>query len=679
MTGRIVGIISILTLGGLIAIGAVLIALAAESEQDSAHATAAVLAESVARSLAAENAEELADADLEAVLETTRTEASLSGVWVFDTQGRLLASSATGDVFDPGAAVVGREEILAARDAVGANDAITSSGADGNYAGTAPIFSGGGDAVGAVRVRMSLEGLGTELSIFRWEYIVGALLLFAALLLLAYYLAKRLARPLAVMVRAARAVERGSAPEPSVSASLRGISLTRDEYGELAGVFLDMVQEVGVREVRLNALVEERTVELASRNAELVAAQRVLRDDLAMARAVQAALVPLVFPDDARASVAASMTPAREVGGDFYDAFLLDQDRLAFAIADVSGKGVASALFMAVGRALLWGAAHEHSDPSAAVAAANDQLCSMNPKELFITAWFGVVDLRLGTLTYVNAGHDPPYLIEPGEGPVEVPHTGGLALGVFGGIGYAETTIPFPAGAAMFTFTDGITEAQDAGGQLFGKERLEALLATNHGDDADTLVSAVLGALDEFTGDAEQFDDVTCLAVRFAGAAESGGSPNAESAAPARGPSAEGWRRLHVRPELSSALISAQAFVERFAESHGYDAVELFRLNMALDELITNTLEHGFEGNPGDAEITVGLRSEGDSVVCRYEDNGPPFSPFDAAKQDTSLGVEDRPIGGLGIQLIEATLDDVLYERVEERNVTTLRQRRAVD
>ena len=132
------------------------------------------------------------------------------------------------------------------------------------------------------------------------------------------------------------------------------------------------------------------------------------------------------------------MTPALDVGGDFYDAFMTEDGRLAFAIADVSGKGIASALMMAVGRAVLRSAANQHLDPSNAIASTNDQLCGMNPKELFITAFFGVIDLELGTLTYVNAGHDPPYLIRPNQGPEMIPHTGGIALGVLPELNYAR-------------------------------------------------------------------------------------------------------------------------------------------------------------------------------------------------------------------------------------------------
>ena len=463
-------------------------------------------------------------------------------------------------------------------------------------------------------------------------------------------------------------------PNRRVAASLRNTSLTRDEYGELAGVFLDMAREVGAREIQLNAQVAERTIELSEKNRALEDAQRDIRNDLEMAHSVQAALVPSDLPEDPRADVAAFMTPALEVGGDFYDAFLTDDGRLAFAIADVSGKGIASALMMAVGRALLRSAANLHPDPSRAIASTNDQLCTMNPKELFITAFFGVIDLELGTLTYVNAGHDPPYVIRPNEAPEMIPHTGGIALGVLPDLNYAETTIPIDAGTALYLYTDGITEAENSNGQQFGRDRLEEKLAAAPDEGPQALMDGILIDLRKFTGDAKQFDDITCMAVQF-----NGGAVSLEPYIPGRGDArlASGWRRMVVQPQLETSLPRVTAFIERFAESEEFDPAEVFRINLALDELLTNTLEHGFEGRVEEADISVAIRSEGETVVVRYEDNGAEFNPLQAIEQDKELELVERPIGGLGLQLIAATFDAVSYERVNGRNVTTLRQSRA--
>ena len=368
--------ISVLTFFGVIAAAAVLLMLALDSEEDSGRQTAKVLSEAVARWLVANDIETLPDSEIEQLLQAQApspedSEAAgveLGTVWVFNSQARLAASTT-------GARTVDRSEIIAARRVLdpGAETVIEVL-PDGRYAGTAAVRSAEGTTLGAVRVEFTTSQIGTHFELYRSEYIIGVILILVALVFTSWFLARRLARPIGLMVRAARAVEDGRQPEPGVAASLRNTSLTRDEYGELAGVFLDMAREVGAREIQLNALVDERTVELSEKNRALEDAQREIRNDLEMAHSVQAALVPSDLPEDPRAGVAAYMTPALDVGGDFYDAFLTDDGRLAFAIADVSGKGVASALMMAVGRALLRSAANQHPDPSNAVASTNDQL-----------------------------------------------------------------------------------------------------------------------------------------------------------------------------------------------------------------------------------------------------------------------------------------------------------------
>jgi len=676
MAGRIVGMISVLTLAGVIAAVAGLVLLAFDSEEDSGRRTAKVLAESVARSLLAADLSSLSDEEVNALIrinapaaDVDETDAvDLSYIWVFNAAGRHLAASA-------GARQIGRDEINPARAAMtpGA-ETVVESLPTGIYAGTAAIRAADGAAMGAVRVEFTSNQIGAHFDIYRTEYIIGVIALLVVLVLGSWFLARRLARPIGIMVQAARAVEDGRQPEPAIAASLRNTSLTRDEYGELAGVFLDMAREVGAREIRLNSLVEERTLELSEKNRTLEDTQREIRNDLEMAHSVQAALVPSDLPEDPRAGVAAYMTPALDVGGDFYDAFMTDDGRLAFAIADVSGKGVASALMMAVGRALLRSAANQHPDPSRAIASTNDQLCSMNPKELFITTFFGVIDLELGTLTYVNAGHDPPYIMRPNQAPEMIPLTGGIALGVLPGLNYTETTIPLDPDTALYLYTDGVTEAEDASGQQFGRDRLEGQLAEHAPLGPQELMDTILADLRGFSGDAKQFDDITCMALRFVG-----GGALTDSYIPGQRDRrlASGWRRMVVQPSLESSLPRVTAFVERFAGAEGMDVGQIYRINLALDELLTNTLEHGFPKRVEEADISVAIRSEGDRVVVRYEDNGPEFNPLEAPGQDTELALEERPIGGLGLQLIAETFDEVTYERVDDRNVTTLHQSRA--
>lgn len=667
--------ISVLTVAGVIVSAGVLLLLAFESEEETGHRAAHVFAESIALSLAGVEVSEVNTALLRDLLivESASVDlgedelGQLSYIGVLDDRARPIAST---DAERP----ITRNEIAPARQAAAEDGStVVESLPAGFYAGTAPIRAGDGSVVGTVRVEFESSNVRTHFETYRWEYLIGVVVLLVALVSGSWFMARRLARPIGLMVEAAHAVEDGKQPPPAVAAALRNTSLGRDEYGELSGVFLDMAREVGQREVQLNTLVEERTAELSEKNRLLEDAQREIRNDLEMAHSVQAALVPSDLPEDPRAGVAAYMTPALDVGGDFYDAFMTEDGRLAFAIADVSGKGVASALMMAVGRSLLRSAANLYSDPSNAVASTNDQLCTMNPKELFITCFFGVIDLDLGTLTYVNAGHDPPYLIRSaGDAPEMIPMTGGIALGVLPDLTYVETTIPLDAGNALYLYTDGVTEAENSSGQQYGRERLERQLLERAQVEPQQLMNGILDDVREFAGGAKQFDDLTCMAVQFVGGLVE------ESYIPGRDDThlASGWRRMVVQPQLETSLPRVTAFVERFAAAQEIDDAAVYRINLALDELLTNTIEHGFPGRPQDADISVAIRREGEMVVVRYEDNGPPFDTLQAVEQDTELGLEERPIGGLGLQLIAATFEGSRYERLEERNVTTLTQRR---
>jgi len=211
------------------------------------------------------------------------------------------------------------------------------------------------------------------------------------------------------------------------------------------------------------------------------------------------------------------MIPAREVGGDFYDVIPLGDDRIGVAVADVSGKGVPAAFFMLIARTLLRATASFEPSPAACLTRLNDLLAADNEQMLFVTLFFGVLDRRTGTFTYANGGHNPPYLIRDGR-PEELPPTGDMALAVMEELVFSERHCRLAPGDAVFLFTDGVTEAFDPAGEAFGEPRLTGLLGRGGGDEATALIDRVIDGVLRFTGDAQQADDITCLAVRLRGA-----------------------------------------------------------------------------------------------------------------------------------------------------------------
>jgi phosphoserine phosphatase RsbU/P len=238
------------------------------------------------------------------------------------------------------------------------------------------------------------------------------------------------------------------------------------------------------------------------------------REEMQAAARIQQSILPEPLPCEGaarRVDLHAEMHPAREIGGDFYDYFMIDEGRLAVTLADVSGKGIPAALFMAVTRTVFRSVAGA-ADMAEGIAAANRLLGSHNTALMFATMFHGVLDLTSGHLRYCNAGHNPPYLLRAAGGRETLGATG-IPFGIDAEMPYRIADSLLQPGDALFVFSDGITEAFDVAGREFGNRRLEAALEGGRGGGAAALVAAALGATAAFAAGAEQSDDITCLAL----------------------------------------------------------------------------------------------------------------------------------------------------------------------
>ena len=274
---------------------------------------------------------------------------------------------------------------------------------------------------------------------------------------------------------------------------------------------------VAIENARLYAQLTEQVVALeraVHEHNELLA----LRRELDIARDIQQSIVPRTFPDDAGVEIFGDMVPAQEVGGDFYDFFFLDGRRVGIVIGDVSGKGVPAALFMAVTRTLLRSIALAGASPGHCLQRVNELLVPENTAEMFVTVFYGIVDLDTGALEFANAGHNRPWLLRAGgdgERLVEMlPKTGGTVLGVLDDVRFVNGSGKLGRGDAIFLYTDGITEAMDEAGTLFGDERLEACLAGGPDRNPRSLAERVVASVARHCGTAAQSDDITMLALR---------------------------------------------------------------------------------------------------------------------------------------------------------------------
>jgi len=253
-----------------------------------------------------------------------------------------------------------------------------------------------------------------------------------------------------------------------------------------------------------------------SRMATQIALQRNRAQEMVAAATIQQALLPDMIDQTVlgnRATIFASMTPARAVGGDFYDMFAQGNDRLAIAVGDVCVKGVPAALFMSVALTVLRMVGREDRPIDEAIGKINDQLCADNTSSMFATLFFASVDLTSGELDYVCCGHNPAFLVSA-NGRVRPLAAAGIPLGVLPGHGFEAAKVRLAPGDALFLFTDGVTEANNEKGEEFGDQRLAELLGGLGGAGPHQMIETVVAAVRDFAGDAEQFDDITCLCFK---------------------------------------------------------------------------------------------------------------------------------------------------------------------
>ena len=288
-----------------------------------------------------------------------------------------------------------------------------------------------------------------------------------------------------------------------------------EQLRQLAGVMNELSGRLIDQHQRLTGMVQELREALATKT-RLAG----LEQELQIAAQVQLSILPRQQPQDARVELHCSITPAREVGGDFYDYFFIDDTHLGVVIADVSGKGVPAALFMTITRTLLKATAQFVADPTQCLSQLNDLLAAENEQVMFVTMFYGVLDLDSGEMRYVNAGHNCPYLLGTDGGVSMLPRTGGMAVAVSEGFPYRADSVTLAAGDRLFLYTDGVNEAFDTDGEEYGVPRLERVLhALMAVPDCtpEAIAAGVLADVHAFERGAPQADDITCVVMRYAG------------------------------------------------------------------------------------------------------------------------------------------------------------------
>ena len=373
--------------------------------------------------------------------------------------------------------------------------------------------------------------------------------------------------------------------------------------------------------------------------------------ELDVAAKIQADMLPCIFPafpDRNEFDIYATMTPAKEVGGDFYDFFLVDDDHLAMVIADVSGKGVPAALFMVIAKTLLKNAAQTGLSPKAILEKVNNQLCENNEAEMFVTVWLGIYEISTGRLTAANAGHEYPAIRRAGGGFELVRDRHGFVLAGMENARYREYQLEIGPGDTLFAYTDGVAEATDGANTLYGTDRMLDALNAAPERSPEELLAAVRSDIDRFVGGAPQFDDITMLAIRR------------------RDTGKETMKKCSVEPRLE-CMETVVDFFERELKAHQAPPKVIAQINVAIDEIFSNIARYS-----GATSATVGCEAEEGRAVLRFTDNGRPYDPTQQSDPDTTLGAEEREIGGLGIFMVKKTMDRIAYSYTDGMNVLTI-------
>ncbi|MBP3879591.1 MAG: SpoIIE family protein phosphatase [Lachnospiraceae bacterium] len=299
------------------------------------------------------------------------------------------------------------------------------------------------------------------------------------------------------------------------------IFLTADESQEaetqgLALGAMDFIKKPFIPDVLV--LRVRLTIDLVRLQHDLERENERIRSELAMASRIQTAMLPGIFPafpERKEFDIYASMDPVRRVGGDFYDFFFIDRDRLCLLIADVSGKGIPAALFMMASKIILADNAKSGKSPARILQDTNEAICANNPEGMFVTVWLGILDITTGLLTTANAGHEYPALMHA-DGKFELfKDKHGLVVGGMPGMRYHEHTLQLYPGSKLFVYTDGVPEATDSENRLFGTERMLNALNAHTEDSPKQILRGVRQAVNDFVADMEQFDDLTMLCLEY--------------------------------------------------------------------------------------------------------------------------------------------------------------------
>lgn len=415
---------------------------------------------------------------------------------------------------------------------------------------------------------------------------------------------------------------------------------------------VDVIEKVALPFILCNSLgfgLLTLTLRKVAKYKTTEAHEKEVSTELDVAKNIQKDMLPAIFPNfpgREEFDLFASMIPAKEVGGDFYDFFFIDDDHFAFLIGDVSGKGIPAALFMVISKTILKSNAESGLSAGAVLEKANKKLCEGNDEGMFVTVWLGIYEISTGKLNYASAGHNPPLIKRGDKDFIYLKDVSGFILAGYKDMKYKEFNTYLHDGDKLLLYTDGVTEAMDMENNQYGEKKLKDLvISSSEKVEPHEMIDIINKDVDDFRGKAIQSDDITMLAIRVSGK----------------------YDYLTLDAKLDNFDEFAD-FMNKKLKDKGISPSFINKMNIVLDELYSNVVNYSKSEK---CTLGVSMHQNHISLILKYK--GVLFDVTKTKEPDTSLKVDERQIGGLGLMIVKNSVDSIHYNTENnDTNVITL-------
>lgn len=513
---------------------------------------------------------------------------------------------------------------------------VTDNSYGYNYTGISVIIDENGKAIAEIQYILDMSNVRAHLNSFLINMLLIAFTVIG-LTILAYifFVGKVVTKPIGKLAAFTKNIT-----ETGVFENQRITLKTGDEIEQLGSSFNYMLEKLESYIANLSKVTAEK--------------ERI-GTELDIAKNIQASMLPCIFPafpERREFDIYATMDPAKEVGGDFYDFFMVDERHLAIVMADVSGKGVPAALFMVIGKTLINDHTVPGKDLGEVFTEVNNMLCESNSEGLFITAFEGVLDLVTGEFNFVNAGHEMPFILKAGGEFEPYKIRPGFVLAGMENMKYLAGSVTLGVGDKIFQYTDGVTEATNSQNELYGMERLKNALNSVKGTAPTEILATVKQDIDEFVADAPQFDDITMLCLEYKA-------------------KMDGESAISV-PAAPESIEKITVFINAKLEKLGCAPKTRKQIDIAIDEIFSNIAHYAYKNGEGSAEVRIEKNYDPKSVTLIFTDSGTPYNPLKKSDPDLTLTADEREIGGLGIYIVKKIMDEVKYERKDGKNILSV-------